>query len=379
MMKGSIRKPRTKGGTWAYRIDLGLGPDGRRDQKQVAGFRTRREAEAALVEALSELRRGEFVAPDKTTLAEFVDEWLPAVRAELAESAWDNYRRLLGTYVVPRLGHVRLVDLSPQRIQGVYAELLQSGKRNGDGLAPRSVSQVHKTLHRALGDAVRWHKLARNPADGVRGPRVEKREPTAWAVEQARAFLGAIVEDRLFAVYLLALNTGMRRGELAGLRWRDVDLEAGTVTVAQQRTTASYRVVQVEPKKQSRRVIPVDGPVVTALKRHHAAQVEERLFMGPAWIDSGYVFVREDGEPYHPQRLRAMFEQLCTKNGITPIRLHDLRHTMATIALQAGIHPKVVQERLGHASISITLDTYSHVAPTIQREAAERLSSLLSS
>jgi integrase len=378
-VQGSIRKPRTKGGTWAYRIDLGLGADGRRDQRQVAGFRTRREAEAALADALYELRRGEFVAPDKTTLADFVEEWLVAVRAELAESAWDNYRRLLRGYVLPRLGHVRLVDLTPQRIQATYAELLESGKRNGDGLAPKSVQQVHKTLHRALADAVRWRKLAHNPADAVRGPRVERREPTAWSAEQARAFLGAIVEDRLFALYLLALNTGMRRGELAGLRWRDVDLEAGTVTVAQQRTTSGYRVVVTEPKKQSRRVIPVDSPVVEALRRHRTAQLEERLFIGQAWVDSGYVFVREDGEPYHPQRLRVMFEQLCAQAGVAPIRLHDLRHTMATIALQAGIHPKVVQERLGHASISITLDLYSHVAPTIQREAAQKLSALLTS
>jgi integrase len=373
-----LRKPRTAGGTWSYRIDLGVGPDGRRRQRQQGGFRTKREAQTALNDALGELQRGEFVSPSKQTLAEFTEAWLAAVKGELAESAWANYGALMRTYVLPRVGAVRLVDLTSQRVQALYVELLERGKKDGSPLSARSVLQVHRTLHRALGDAVRWRLLVRNPAHGVRPPRTEKKEMTAWSAEQARAFLAGTADDRLAALWVVALNTGMRRGELAGLRWADVDLDGATIAVTQQRTTAHYKVVVAEPKARSRRVIPVDTAVVEALRAHRRRQLEERLLVGPAWTDSGYVFVDELGVPYHPGRLSELFGRSCRAVGVPPIRLHDLRHTMATAALQAGIHPKVVQERLGHSSIAITLDTYSHVAPTLQREAADKLGQLFS-
>jgi integrase len=377
-VKGSLRRPRTSGGTWSYRLDLGVGSDGRRQQTQVSGFSTRRTAQAALNEALAEHQHGTFVAPSKQTVVEFVETWLDAVKPELAESAWTNYRLLLRAYVLPRVGQVRLVDLTPQRIQAMYAELLERGKRDGSPLAPRSVLQVHKTLHRALQDAVRWRLVSRNPADSARGPRFEEKEMTAWSLEDAQKFLAATGADRLAALWLVALNTGMRRGELAGLRWRDVDLDAGSLAITQQRTTADYRVVVAEPKARSRRVITMDSSVVEALRAHRRHQLGERLAVGPGWADSGYVFVDELGRPYHPQRLREMLDRACRSAGVPLIRLHDLRHTMATTALRAGIHPKIVQERLGHSTIALTLDTYSHVTPTLQRAAAEKLGELFS-
>jgi integrase len=378
-VKGSIRKPRTKGGTWAYRLDLGIGADGRRDQKQVGGFRTRKEAEAALAEALAGFHRHSYVAPSKQTLGEFVEDWLGAVKSQIDESAWLNYAGLLRHHVVPRIGHVRLVDVSPQKVAALYGELLQSGKRDGSPLAPRSVLQVHKTLRRALNDAVRWNLLVRNPVAAVSAPRYEKHEPQTWSVDQARTFLQAIAGDRLFALWLLALNTGMRRGELAGLRWIDVDLDAGRVSVTRQRTTASYRVLEKDPKGTSRRAVDIGPEVVAALRAHRKVQLEERLLVGSAWADTGHVFVAPDGRPYHPQRIRVLLEKLCATAGVPTIRLHDLRHTMATVALEAGVHPKVVQERLGHSSISVTLDIYSHVAPSMQRDAADKLDGLFGS
>lgn len=377
-MKGSVRRPRSQGGYWSYRIDLGIGSDGRRDQKQVGGFRTRKAAEAALAEELSERQRGEWVEPTKRTVAEFLDAWIEGVRVEIAESAWANYGNLIRSYVKPGLGDIRLTDLTPQRVQAFYAELLASGKRDGTGLAPRSVSAVHKVLHRALQDAVRWHELPRNPADAVKRPRVTKGDLQVWSAEEARRFLVAVHGDRLFALWVLALHAGMRRGELAGLRWSEVDLAAGTVAVTRQRTTANYRVIETEPKARSWRVIPIDTDVVDALRDHHDGQLKERKAAGPVWEDTGYVFVAENGRPYHPSRLGDMFVARCRAVGLRHIRLHDLRHTMASLALQAGIHPKIVQERLGHASIAMTLDTYSHVMPSLQREAAQQLSSLLS-
>lgn len=174
----------------------------------MSGFPTRRAAQAALNEALAEYQHGTFVAPSKQTLSEFVETWLDAVKLELAESAWTNYRRLLSAYVLPRLGSVRLVGLTPQKIQAMYADLLGRGKRDGSALSPRSVLQVHKTLHRSLADAVRSHLLARNPADGARAPRSEAREMTAWSLEDAQRFLTATRGERLWAMWLVALNTG---------------------------------------------------------------------------------------------------------------------------------------------------------------------------
>ncbi len=377
-MRGSVRKPRSAGGTWSYRLDLGFAPDGRRQQKQVAGFPTRKAAQAALNEALAGYQHGAYVPPSKQTVAEFAEVWLDAIKLEIAETAWVNYRTIMRTYVVPRLGQVRLADLTPPRLQSLYTELLASGRRDGSPLSARTVLQVHKTFHRALADAVRWRLLPHNPADGARGPRYAGKEMTAWSTEDCRWFLEATSGDRMAALWLVALNTGMRRGELAGLRWQDIDFDGSALAVTQQRTTADYRVVVSEPKARSRRVINLDASVLNALRAHRRHQREERLAAGPGWEDSGYVFVDEIGRPYHPGRLLHMLHQACQSVGVPPIRLHDLRHTMATVALRAGIHPKVVQERLGHSSIALTLDTYSHVTPTLQRAAAETLGELLS-
>jgi integrase len=208
------------------------------------------------------------------------------------------------------------------------------------------------------------------------GPKVERREQTVWTVEEASRFLDAVLDDRLAALWTVALHSGLRRGELAGLRWRDVDLAAGTLTVAQQRTTVGYQTVVTEPKARSRRTLLLAPVVVKALEGHRRRLLEERLAAGPGWRDSGYVFVDELGVEYHPQRLRVLFERACSQADVPVIRLHDLRHTMATLALTAGVHPKFVQDTLGHSGISVTLDIYSHVPQAAQRDAADRVASL---
>ncbi len=223
-------------------------------------------------------------------------------------------------YVIPRLGRVRLADLTPPRLQSLYTELLASGRRDGSALSARTVLQVHKTFHRALADAVRWRLLPHNPADGARGPRFAAKEMQAWSTEDCRWFLEATSGDRLAPLWLLALNTGMRRGELAGLRWQDIDFDGAALTVTQQRTTADYRVVVSEPKARSRRVITLDATVLNALRAHRRHQREERLAAGPAWEDSGYVFVDEIGRPYHPDRLLRMLRDACQSAGVPPIR-----------------------------------------------------------
>jgi integrase len=292
------------------------------------------------------------------------------VRSELAITAWTNYHDVIGLYVTPHLGSRRLVDLSPMDIKTWHTRLLEHGRKDGTPLATRTVHVAHRVLRRALADAVRWSLIPSNPASTARAPKLEAREMTVWTAEQASRFLRAVADDRMGALWAVALHTGLRRGELAGLRWVDVDLPEGTLTVAQQRTTANYKVVVSAPKAKSHRQLLLAPHTVSALERHRKLQRLERVALGPAWKDSGYVFVDELGEPYHPQRLHWLFEQAAQRAGLPVIRLHDLRHTMATLALQAGVHPKVVQEQLGHSGIDVTLDVYSHVIPGMQEDAA---------
>ena len=197
---------------------------------------------------------------------------------------------------------------------------------------------------------------------------------TVWTPAQSATFLASVRAERLFALWLVALHTGMRRGELAGLRWRDVDLVSGKVSIVVQRTTDGFRVVTVEPKAGSRRVVQLAGDVSAEVRAHRDRQAAELAALGlPMAGPDDAVFADEVGRAYHPQRLRTMFGRASERAGVPAIRLHDLRHTMATTALTAGIHPKIVQERLGHTTVAMTLDTYSHVTDTIQSAAAEEL------
>jgi len=378
-MKGTLRKPRTAGGSWSYRIDTDADDLGRRRQREVGGFRTKREAQAALNDALSGSQRGTYVAPSRTTVRQFLDEWHEGSKTELGVTAWTNYGQIIRRNVQPYLGSKRLTDLSPLDVKRWHGKLLENGRKDGGPLAVASVKLAHRILHRALADAVRWNLIAINPATGVRAPKGESKEMNVWTAVEASRFLDAMSDDRLAAVWTLALHTGLRRGELAGLRWTDVDLKAGTLTVAQQRTTANHAIVVTTPKAKSQRQLLLAPATTAALKAHRRHQRKERLALGPAWTDSGYVFVDEAGVEYHPHRFTKMFEKAVAEAGVPKIRLHDTRHTMATLALEAGVHPKVVQEQLGHSTISVTLDTYSHVPQAVRRDSADKIASLFGS
>jgi len=239
---------------------------------------------------------------------------------------------------------------------------------------------VHAILHRALKDAVRWGRLSRNPIDAADPPRVNgsARELKTWTAEQLAAFLAATRDDRLHALWHLLALTGMRRGEALGLQWDDIDLEAASLSVRRALIPNGREVVTSEPKTaRGRRVIALDPGTVAVLKGQAARQLEEQAH-AKSWSETGLIFTREDGEALHPEVVSRFFRQAVKRALLPAIRLHDLRHTHATLALRAGIHPKVLSERLGHASISITLDTYSHAIPAMQEEAAARIAELVS-
>ncbi len=355
--------------------------DRRAPAAQQGRFRTKRECQEALNEALARLRQGTFVRSSLRSLAAFlVDEWLPAVRPPwVRPSTWASYRMAVERHIVPALGGVLLQGLTPGHLTAFYRALLEDGRRDRrGGLAPKSVRNIHGVLHAALRDAVRWGYLPRNVAAVADLPKGMAPEMRVWSPEQLRAFLDQVRGKPLYAAWLLLATTGMRRGEVAGLRWVDVDLDAGRLSPRRPRVVVNNEVVVSEPKTgKGRRSLALDHATIAALREHRTRQLEQRLAVGPHWQDSGLVFTWPDGRPIHPHRFSKWFEQHARAAGLPKIRLHDVRHSYATAALAAGVPAKVVSERLGHANIAITMDTYSHVLPGLDAHAAGTVARLI--
>jgi integrase len=301
-----------------------------------------------------------------------IAEWLPAIRATVEPTTFANYTVQVKAYIVPAVGGVRLSDLNPALINGLYGKL-------SERLGPKSVRNVHVVLHKSLRDAVKWRILTGNPADDADPPKLTRKEPEAWMADEAVRFLGHTASDRLAAMWRLAVTTGMRRGELAGVRWQDIDLDSGSLSVVRTRTEYSGVMFEKEPKTTgSRRRIALDGDTVAMLRDHRRRQLEDRLAWGAGWQETGLVFTREDGSPLRPTWITRRFAALALAAGVRRMTPHSGgRHTWATLALEAGTHPKVAADRLGHASVKTTLDRYSHVIEGVDRQAAETVAARL--
>lgn len=376
-MRGHIRK---RGRSWSYVVDVGESASGRRRQQWRSGFATKREAEGALAEVVQRINAGSFVEPSKQTVAQFLEEWLASIASSVRPSTYATYAMLCRKHLSPRLGAIPLQRVSVAQLNDLYAMLLEDGRRDGKGgLSPRTVRYIHGTIRKALAEAVRWGRLPRNVADLASPPRARTTsQPVTWAAQELRAFLEHVRGDRLYPLYHLAATTGLRRGEVLGARWRDLDLENGRLAVSQTVISVDYHIKFSTPKTaRGRRSVAIDTETVRVLREHRKRQLEERLALGGYAEDLGLVFCAFDGRPIHPSNLSKWFAKLVARAGVPRIRFHDLRHTHATLALAAGIHPKVVSERLGHSSVSITLDTYSHAIPAMEAEAAERVAAIV--
>lgn len=375
MSRGCVTRKRD---LWYAVVSVTDPKTGQRRRDWGRGFRTRREAHARLTQVLARLDAGAYVGPTRQTVSGFLKEtWLPAKRTDLKPGTLAMYETCIEAYLPPRIGSLRLPELSPSHLNGLYGDLLERGGRMGRGLADKTVRNVHTIIHRALTDAVRWGLLARNVADAADPPRKRSREMRTWTREQLRSFLDHARDDRLFPAFLLAATTGMRRGEVLGLRWGDVDLDAGRIAVRRSLVVVKSRLEFSDTKSGRGRRVALDPTTKAVLRLHRKHQAEERLAWGPAYRDDDLVICREDGTPLNPDRLVDAFERHKKAAGLPRIRFHDLRHTHATLALAAGVHPKVVSERLGHASIAITMDTYSHAIPTLDEDAARMVASLV--
>ena len=383
--RGTVKQ--SANGTWYFVVDI-ADDSGQRRQTRRRGFATQRAAQNALNGVLQDLARRTYVAPSRQTLTVFLtDEWLPAIEPTIRPSTFDSYSRNVRNHVAKHpLGEMGLQKVDAAALNRFYADLL-AGRTSRRPLAPRSVAYIHVILHRAFRDAVRWDRLVRNPCDSADPPkpgRSHRSNLRTWSAEEVAAFLSATSDHRLAAAWWVLATTGMRRGELLGLSWEALDLDAGLASIRRTLVTTQARrkgepgMSWSEPKTDKGwRTVALDSATVAVLRAHRARQLEERLRVGAEYADQGLVFCTIFGGPIHPKTLSWYFDQAVKRAKLPRIRLHDLRHSHATLALKAGVHPRVVQERLGHANVGVTLDTYSHVSMPMQAQAAELVAELI--
>ena len=351
--------------------------NGKERHRWYAGGTTRREAERMLADLLKRQHDGDYRAPERITLETYlVKRWLPAVKSQLRPSTYESYRLNIENHVVPAIGVLPLQSLQPEDLDEFYAQLLTTGRLNGRGgaLSVKTVRNVHGTIRKALADAYRKGTVNRNVADLADPPKFSSRpkpEMKVWSPEQLREFITEVDGERLYPAVYLAANTGMRRGEVLGLRWQDVDVERARLSVHTALTSVAYKLDLADVKTATgRRTIDLDPRTVAVLRAWRKRQLEERVMAGLRPDNAELVFAHPDGSPIHPDYFSQWFDRRLTKSGVTRIRLHDLRHTHATILLSANVPAKVVSERLGHANVAFTMSVYQHVLPGMQADAA---------
>jgi len=380
MKQGYVRQ-RSKG-TWTVVVNLVRDPvTGKRRQLTRTVRGTRAEAEAECIKILHERNSGLHQAPNKITVAEYLKHWLAAyAEPNTAPRTYERYAALVRRNLIPALGRHNLMRLRPTHIQSYYAAALKSGRADGrGGLSAQTVVHLHRVFREALQQAVKWQILPRNPADAVTPPRPVRREMRVLDPKEIARLMDTCDDDDLRTLIFVALSTGLREGELLALRWSDVDLKEGHLQVTRTLHYLTNKGLQFgEPKtRRSRRRVALSKETARVLAMHRTRQLERRLLLGSAYADNDLIFATEVGEPVKPYSISPRFKRVVRKAKLGQMRFHDLRHTSASLLLAAGIHPKVVSERLGHSTVNLTLDTYSHVLPGLQEQAAQSMDAYL--
>ena len=379
-MKGHIRK---RGNSWCIKYDIGRDPKTGARKTKWETFRTRKEAEAARAKRITAINEDAYVEPTKTTLAEYAETWLALAVHRLAGKTFERYKDIVDGHIIPYIGQYRLSQISPTIIEGFYADLLTEGRRvtkhhklraEGErGLSKQTVLHIHRLLNQILKSARKKRLILTNPCEDIdRPPRPESKEMTVLSVEEMVRVIDAARNSVLFMPVLLAATTGMRRGEALAVRWRDIDLDRGTLQVVRslEQTKEGGLHFKAPKTKRSRRVIFLAPTTIPTIREFKAAQARERLKQGKAYEDNDLVCCHADGTPLIPNIVSNLFGRLVAKLGLD-VRFHDLRHSHITQFLRKNIHPKIVSERAGHSNVSTTLDLYSHVVEGLQEEAAK--------
>lgn len=378
-MRGHIRK---RGNKYAVVLDIGKKADGSRNRKWFSGFNSKKEAQRFLNQKLHEIETGTFVEPSKTKLSEYLEHWLENY-AELncAPRTYEGYEYIIRQHIIPQIGHLTMDKLKAVHIQQYYANRLKVGRKDGSGgLSARSVLHHHRVLHEALEHAVKWQVITVNPSKAVTPPRPPKKKMNVLDKEQIHKLLNAAKGTPLYEGIYIALNTGMRRGEIYGLRWKDVDLDNGRFDINRtvQRVKGKGITFREMTKNGGRRTIDVSESIIKLLKKISARQAQLKLMSEGTYDDENdLVFANPDGSPVDIDGVSRDFGRLIKKIGLPHVRFHDLRHTHASLLIMQNEPPKLISERLGHTSISITMDTYGHLFPSAQKEAAKKLDDYL--
>jgi len=368
--RGSIVK---RGDSYSIVIDNYDPLTGKRKRKWIAVPGTKRDAEKALTDYLHQKDTGVFVAPAKITLSDYLNKWITDyAKPKLAKRSYDRYEDIIKKYIVPELGRVQLSQLMPGQLQGLYSKWLDKG------LSHATIRYHHAVIHNALKSAVKWGLLGRNVCDAVEVPNKQRKDMQIWDEGEILKFLDFAKDSKYYELFYLALFSGMRRSELLALRWADVDLLLSQIHVTRGlQQLKDNSLVFTQPKSEkSRRTIALPPSATLLLKDYRDRIALEKAVKGKMLNEDDLLFTRDNSKPIRPNTLTYAWKILVATSGLKKIRLHDARHSHASLLLAQGVHPKIVQERLGHATIAMTLDTYSHVAPGLQEKAAAQFDNL---
>jgi len=374
MARGSIRKhEREDGVRYEVVVDFGNDPVTGKRRQRTRSFKTKKEAQIALNSLLNELDEGTAVDRSRQTIAEMMRYWLDTyARPNLCSKTLEGYEHISTAHIIPALGAIPIQKFTPDRLQQFYSQKAQ------EGCGDRTLQLCHLRISQALKQAVMMGLLSRNVADFVTPPKVTHKEMMIWDVKQAQQFLREAAQSRYGPIWIVALATGMRRGELLGLRWQDVDFERKVLSVRQTIGVVKGKIEVKPPKtKNSRRDVAVQDNVVVLLREHKLVQHEHRLTKGAGWEDNDLIFCADNGRPIQPVNLDRDFTRWVERAEVPSIRIHDLRHTHVTLAIAAGSNIGAVSRRVGHARTSITMDVYAHVLPEQHAEVADKVGSLL--
>lgn len=375
-MKGHIRE--RSPGHWAIILEQHDAATGKRKRKWHSFKGTKRQAQVECARLISAMKGGSYLEPDKTTLAAFLDRWIDHIKAHVSPRSHERYADLARKNIAPLLGGVALNKLRPAQIAEAYAGALATGRRDGKGgLSPRTVHHMHRVLKQALGQAVKWELLNRNPCDAVDPPKVERTSMQTFDLPQTAELIDALRDTRMLVPALLAVLCGLRRGELAALRWRSVDLVVGQIAVVESAEETKAGVRYKEPKSGRARTVALSSTMIDELKAHRARQAQELLKLGVRLSSDSFVVAQADASPLKPTSITHEWVRLLGQTSLPRIRFHDLRHAHATHMLASGVHPKIASERLGHSKVGITLDLYSHVLPNMQADAVAQVDDAL--
>jgi integrase len=379
-MRGSIYNRPKGSNRWSIIIEVRDEATGKRKRRWHAFQGTKRQAQAECARLITELKSGNALEPNKATVATFLARWLDHIKTQVTPKSHERYAGIVNQNIIPAIGAVRLNKLKPIQISAAYSAALDGGRRDGKGggLAPRTVGHMHRVLKQALKQAVLWGESVRNPAEGVDPPKVDWKPMQTYDLPQTVELIEAVRGTPLLIPTVLAVLCGLRRGEICALRWRNVDLAAGQISVVESLEQTKSGLRFKSPKSGKGRTVALSATVTDELRAHRVKRAQDFLRLGMRLSDDDMVIDHADGSIVSPICISQLWARTIKKTKLARLRFHDLRHAHATHLLANGVHPKVASERLGHSKVGITLDLYSHVIPGMQEDAAAMVDRALS-